>query len=71
MGEQRPAGQGERRRREAAQCASRCYAASIVLRAAVPVEGVIGAGDFRLSPEEVAEIEEFRHKAEPRAPAGV
>jgi hypothetical protein len=33
------------------------------------VDGVIGAGDFRLSPEELAEIDQFRHKAEPRASA--
>jgi aryl-alcohol dehydrogenase-like predicted oxidoreductase len=45
--------------------------AIVGMRSAKQVEGVIGAGDFRLSPEEVAEIEEFRHKAEPRASAGV
>jgi aryl-alcohol dehydrogenase-like predicted oxidoreductase len=46
-------------------------AAIVGLRSSAQVDGVIGAADFRLSPEEVAEIDRFRHNAEPRASANV
>jgi len=46
-------------------------AAIVGMRSAKQVDGVIGAADFRLSPEELAEIDQFRYKAEPRASANV
>jgi aryl-alcohol dehydrogenase-like predicted oxidoreductase len=45
-------------------------AAIVGMRSAQQVDGVIGAADFRLSPEELAEIDSFRH-SEPRASASV
>src|ERR1700680_103869 len=42
-------------------------AAIVGMRSAEQVDGVIGAADFRLNPEELAEIDRFLHKAEPRA----
>src|SRR5579864_3334981 len=44
-------------------------AAIVGMRSAQQVEGVIGAAEFRLSPEELAEIERRFHKAEPRVSA--
>ena len=43
-------------------------AAIVGMRSAQQVEGVIGAADFRLSPQEIAEIDSFR--AKPLAQAG-
>ena len=43
-------------------------AAIVGMRSAKQVDGVIGAGDFRLSPAEIAEIDSFR--AKPLAQAG-
>jgi aryl-alcohol dehydrogenase-like predicted oxidoreductase len=43
-------------------------AAIVGMRSANQVEGVIGAADFRLPPEEIAEIDSFR--AKPLAQAG-
>lgn len=43
-------------------------AAIVGMRSAAQVDGVIGAADFRLSQEELAEIDRFRHS---RASAGV
>jgi len=43
-------------------------AAIVGMRSAKQVEGVIGAADFRLSPQEIAEIDAFR--AKPLAQAG-
>ncbi len=36
-------------------------AAIVGMRSAAQVDGVVGAADFRLSSEEISEIEAFRH----------